>query len=177
MFSRPSSFVRDFFYFKTIHFQPRTFYRTLWIWLIDQRNIFELRKVEIIVRVEVKVARIELMGKLQIKWPPSGNGPRDPDSKLPPITKRHSLAQLLPVEHQDIRSPIDSNFTRVTGIFLYLSCIRVAYVFHMSFGRYFISKWVAKGVACGWYKVCNIFCREVFDKIVSNRQRDICSPH
>ena len=81
-------------------------------------------------RVEVKVARIELMGKLQIKWPPSGNGPRDPDSKLPPITKRHSLAQLLPVDHQDIPSPNDSNFNRVTGNFLYFefhrSCIRIA---------------------------------------------------
>ena len=97
---------------------------------IDQRNIFELDKVEIIVRVEVKVARIELMGKLQIKWPPSGNGPRDPDSKLPPITKRHSLAQLLPVDHQDIPSPNDTNFTRVTGNFLYFelqsNCKRVA---------------------------------------------------
>ena len=66
----------------------------------------------------MKVARIELMGKLQIKWPPSG--PRDPDSKLPPITKRHSLAQLLPVDQQsDISSPIDLNFSKITGIFLY----------------------------------------------------------
>ena len=89
---------------------------------LDQRNIFELRKVEIIVRVEVKVARIELMGKLQIKWPPSA--PRDPDSKLPPITKRHSLAQLLPVDHQDIPSPNDSNFNRVTGNFLYFELHR-----------------------------------------------------
>ena len=60
----------------------------------------------------MKVARIELMGKLQIKWPPSG--PRDPDSKLPPITKRHSLAQLLP---SDVSSPIDPNFSKITGIF------------------------------------------------------------
>ena len=67
----------------------------------------------------MKVARIELMGKLQIKWPPSG--PRDPDSKLPPITKRHSLAQLLPVDHKsDLSSPIDPNFSKITGIFLYL---------------------------------------------------------
>lgn len=80
------------------------------------------KKVEIIVRVEVKVARIELMGKLQIKWPPSGNGPRDADSKLPPITKRHSIAQLLPIDNQD-NSSSDTNFTRQTGIFLYFEIV------------------------------------------------------